>query len=106
MPVLVLSSSYYHDYLGSLNSQTAMKFMTTTYCFQGKNIFGHWGFGGQVGMADPRHSLGWAYVTNYYSIFAFGDDPLYLQLIAAVYETIFELEKHEKQVHVDSKLKC
>ncbi len=59
-------------------------------------MFGAPGAGGQMGYADPEHHLGWAYLTNYQSIYAIGDDPRYLALESAMYECVVNIEKKGK----------
>ena len=54
------------------------------------------GAGGQMGYADPNHQLSWAYLTNHHSIYAIGDDPKYLALEEAMYDTVMEIERKEK----------
>lgn len=58
----------------------------------GDNIFGHFGYGGQAGFADPEHRLGWAYLTNHPSIYHDADDWKYLELVDAMYSTVLEME--------------
>lgn len=62
------------------------------FSFQGDNIFGHFGYGGQAGFADPGHHLGWAYLTNHPTIFHDADDWKYLELVDAMYSTVVEME--------------
>ena len=63
----------------------------------GGNIFGHAGAGGQVAFADPKLLLGWSYLTNHHSIFAFADWPKVTELEHAMYECAEELQ-HKKQL--------
>ena len=58
--------------------------------FQGEITFGFTGHGGQVGLADPSNQLGYAYLTNYISIYGMGDDPRYNDLENALYECLDE----------------
>jgi len=50
--------------------------------------FGHSGWGGAIGFADPEASLGFAYVTNYLLGFDDGIDPRRQRMINAVYDLI------------------
>ena len=43
---------------------------------------------GQVGLADPSNQLGYAYLTNYITMYGMGDDPQYLDLEKALYECL------------------
>ena len=52
------------------------------------------GAGGQMGYADIEKGLGWAYLTNYHSLYAIGDDPRYLALEKAIYESLEDVEKN------------
>ena len=58
---------------------------------QGNTIFGAPGSGGQMGYCDPENQLAWAYLTNHMSLYAIGDDPKYLQLETAIYESLRKL---------------
>lgn len=49
-------------------------------------MFGHPGYGGQMAFADVHNEVGMAYVTNYLSIYAFGNDPNFLDLQRVFYE--------------------
>ena len=64
--------------------------------FQGGVMFGAPGAGGQMGYADADHHIGWAYLTNFHSIYAIGDDPKYLALERAIYECVQDIEKKGK----------
>ncbi|XP_060563872.1 beta-lactamase domain-containing protein 2-like [Ruditapes philippinarum] len=55
---------------------------------RGELIFGHSGNGGQVAMADLKNSIGVAYLTNYLSMYAFGDDPRYVDLENELYKSL------------------
>ena len=48
-----------------------------------------------MGCADRELRLGWSYLTNYHSVYAYGDDPRYLALEKALYETVEEIEKNK-----------
>ncbi len=56
-------------------------------------MFGAPGSGGQMVYMDPQYELGWAYLTNHHSIHAIGDDPRYLSLEKAVYESVASIVK-------------
>ncbi|KAJ8314686.1 hypothetical protein KUTeg_006836 [Tegillarca granosa] len=49
-------------------------------------VFGHPGYGGQMAFADVHNEIGMAYVTNHLSIYAFGNDPNFLDLQRVFYE--------------------
>ena len=59
--------------------------------------FGHTGHGGQVGLADPRNQLGYAYLTNYISMYGMGDDPRYLDLEGALYDCLDDYLAQQKK---------
>lgn len=59
--------------------------------FQGGVMFGTPGYGGQMGFADDKHKLGWAYITNYLNPAAFIDDPAYIILERAMYQAVQNL---------------
>ena len=48
------------------------------------NVFGHPGYGGQIGAGDTVHKAGWAYVSNYPSAGLGDDGPKYLALRQAL----------------------
>ena len=50
------------------------------------------GTGGQMAYADVEKGLGWAYLTNYHSLYAIGDDTRYLALEKAMYDALEEVE--------------
>jgi CubicO group peptidase (beta-lactamase class C family) len=50
--------------------------------------FGHSGWGGAIGFADPEAKLGFAYVTNYLLGFDDGIDPRRQRMIDAVYDAL------------------
>ena len=50
----------------------------------GKGNFGHTGWGGSVGFADPSRRLGFAFVTNRLLAFEDGVDPRRQRLLDAV----------------------
>jgi CubicO group peptidase (beta-lactamase class C family) len=50
--------------------------------------FGHSGWGGAIGFADPEAKLGFAYVTNYLLGFDDGIDPRRQRMIDAVYDLL------------------
>ena len=58
------------------------------FLFQGGQCFGTAGYGGQMGFGDAENKLGWGYLTNYIDPTSVADDPRYLPLIHAVYETL------------------
>ena len=41
-----------------------------------------------MGLADPSNQLGYAYLTNYITMYGMGDDPRYLDLEKALYECL------------------
>ena len=41
-----------------------------------------------MGLADPSNQLGYAYLTNYISIYGMGDDPRYNDLENALYNCL------------------
>ena len=59
---------------------------------QGDSALGTPGAGGQMVYADPQRHLAWAYVTNHHSVFAIGDDPRYLALEEAIYDSLQKVE--------------
>ena len=59
-------------------------------------IFGHSGAGGQVGFADPKLGLGWSYLTNHHSVYAFADWPKVNELERVMYECVSGLQ-HKKE---------
>ena len=62
--------------------------------FQERNIFGHWGAGGQMAFVDPENQLSWAYLTNYCNILhGFIIDNRYTQLEKALFSSIYKLNK-------------
>ena len=69
-------------------------------------MFGAPGAGGQMGYADPQHKLGIAFLTNYMSIFAIGDDPRYVELEHAIYKCVRELSGEELSADGCSSEKC
>ncbi|XP_005109262.2 beta-lactamase domain-containing protein 2 [Aplysia californica] len=54
----------------------------------GQTIFGHRGYGGQNGYADPTHGVGVSYVTNFNSIYSDCDDPRATDLLQALYRCL------------------
>ena len=58
-----------------------------------RGFVGHCGNGGNVAFADKKNSLGVGYVTNFMSIYGLGDDPRYLPLEEAIYESVRLLKK-------------
>ena len=54
-------------------------------------MFGTPGYGGQMAYGDTENKLGWAYLTNYANPAAVGDDPRYLVLEKAMYESVNNL---------------
>ena len=59
---------------------------------QGNYMFGTPGHGGQMGYGDAGSQLGWAYLTNYLSSYDMSDDPRYVALEKAMYETVKDIE--------------
>jgi CubicO group peptidase (beta-lactamase class C family) len=54
----------------------------------GAGHFGHGGWGGALGFADPGHCVGFAYVTNHMTGAPDGVDPRRKRLIDAVYDAL------------------
>lgn len=69
----------------------------TDLVFQGQKLIGHPGYGGQVGHFDPVNQLSVGYITNYASLYGFWDDPRYLDLEAALYDSLEDYVRGEKQ---------
>ena len=59
------------------------------FFFQGSKIFGHPGYGGQMGAGDIQHQVGMGYLTNNLDIFSF-IDPRYIALRDAFYECLLK----------------
>lgn len=55
---------------------------------QGQLTIGHCGHGGQNAKVDLDNHLGIAYVTNYLSMYSFGDDPRFLDLEQELYKCL------------------
>lgn len=51
-------------------------------------MFGHPGYGGQMGSGDTAHGLGWAYLTNYPSASVGDKLPHYRALREAIYDSL------------------
>ena len=60
---------------------------------QGGWMVGAPGAGGQMGYFDADAKLGWGYLRNHLSVYTIGDEPSYLELEQAMYETLRRLEK-------------
>ena len=70
--------------------------MTSSCVFvvsQGDWMVGAPGAGGQMAYFDADAKLGWAYLRNHHSVYMIGDDPNYLEMERAMYETVRRLEK-------------
>ncbi|KAL4219256.1 hypothetical protein ACF0H5_021838 [Mactra antiquata] len=53
-------------------------------------MWGYTGHGGQAVWADTTNHISIAYLTNYFSLYGNGDDPRYLSLEEAVYDSLQE----------------
>ena len=62
------------------------------FYLQENYIFGAPGMGSQIGKCDPKHKLGIAFLTNHHTIYGFGDDPRYLEIEKAIYDTLDNLD--------------
>ena len=63
-------------------------------------MFGTPGHGGQMGMGDLHHRLGWAYLTNHINFDELFQTPSYTPLEKAIYDTIIDIEEKEKKRHL------
>ena len=41
-----------------------------------------------MGLSDPTNQLGYAYLTNFVSMYGMGDDPRYVDLERALYDCL------------------
>jgi len=58
-------------------------------------MFGHGGFGGQIGIADPKYKVGFAFGTNHlHPVISSkpGGDQRWIQLYDALYTCIYKIE--------------
>lgn len=66
-------------------------------------LFGHGGYGGQMGLADTRYKTGFCYATNYLdasSRSGADDDRRWISMYEALYDCIYTIEKvpqHQKR---------
>ena len=59
-------------------------------------MFGTPGIGGQIGYGDLEHNLGFAYLTNNLCQYSMGQNPRFLRLQKAMYESVLEIEKKSR----------
>lgn len=59
----------------------------------GRDFYGHAGAGGQSLYADKENDLVFAYLSNYPTIFSRGDDPRFVELVKATYESFESFKK-------------
>ena len=81
----------YLIYYVTQKSRTLQSVYTLCYKVMPGAVFGHPGYGGQIGAGDTVHRAGWAYVTNYPAA-GLGDDAPQYKALRQALQTCLEEE--------------